>query len=104
VLRICVWRIFMCVGLVAAKGLYGIVRYTIKWLLLWISMGTKKKEHFKCNSKSCVDCKQAICGLKVFCCWLKEFVDKPHVDDGIEVVVCPRFEIEPLEYKVYRRT
>lgn len=64
----------------------------------------KKKQHVKCNSKSCVDCRQAICGLKVFCSWLKRFVDERHVDDSIEVVVCPRFEMEPLEYKVYRRT
>lgn len=67
-------------------------------------MGRKKKGNIECNGKSCVDCKQAICGPKIFCGWLKRFVDEPHNDDGIEVLVCPRFEMEPLEYKVYRRT
>jgi len=67
-------------------------------------VGRKRIEQVECDRKSCVDCKQAnTCGSKVFCGWLRKFVDKP-VDDGIEIVVCPRFEIEPLEYKVYRRT
>ena len=60
-----------------------------------------------CLCKSCVDCKQAnVCGGKVFCGWLRRFVDLPvaeREDDGVEFVVCPRFEVEPLEYKLYRR-
>lgn len=68
-------------------------------------MGRKRKESLECGSgKGCVDCKQAICSSKVYCGWLKKFVDESRVDDGIEIVVCPRFEVEPLEYKVYRRT
>jgi hypothetical protein len=68
-------------------------------------VGRKKmKGNIECGGRGCVDCKQAICGSKVFCGWLKKFVDHPRVDDGIEFVVCPRFEVESLEYKVYRRT
>ena len=68
-------------------------------------MGRKKRERVECGRRGCVDCKQAnACGSKVFCGWLKRFVDESRVDDGVEIVVCPRFEMEPLEYKVYRRT
>jgi ribosomal protein S26 len=66
-------------------------------------VGRKKKESVECGRKGCVDCKQAICGSKVFCGWLKKFVNESRVSDGVEIVVCPRFEMEPLEYKVYRR-
>jgi hypothetical protein len=79
-------------------------------ILLWCSleagrvdMGRTKKGQMKCDQKSCVDCKQAsLCDSKVFCGWLRKFINEPR-DDGIEIVVCPRFEMEPLEYRVYRR-
>lgn len=67
-------------------------------------LGRKRKGSVGCGLKDCAECKQAICGAKVFCGWLKKFVEGTHVDDGIEIVVCPRFELEPLEYRVYRRT
>jgi ribosomal protein S26 len=67
-------------------------------------VGRMKKDKLGCGRGGCVDCKQAICGSKVFCGWLKKFVDESRFDDGVEIVVCPRFEMEPLEYKVYRRT
>lgn len=73
-----------------------------------VAVGRKKKmqekEEVECCSRNCVDCKQAnVCGSKVFCGWMRKFVDEP-LDDGIKIVVCPRFEVEPLEYRVYRRT
>jgi hypothetical protein len=56
-----------------------------------------------CSGRACAECKQAnVCGGKVFCGWLRRFVDLS-VDDGVEFVVCPRFEVEPLAYKQYRR-
>jgi len=95
----------------AAKGLYEIMRYTItKILQRRVGVVRKRKESVEsveCGGSSgrgCVGCKQAnACGSKVFCGWLKKFVDESRVDDGVELVVCPRFEVEPLEYKVYRR-
>jgi hypothetical protein len=63
-----------------------------------------KNEDAECDRRGCVDCKRAICGSKVFCSWLKKFVEKLYVDGDIEFVICPRFEVEPLEYKTYKRT
>jgi len=81
------------------------MRYTISAVLQRrVDLGRKRKESSDCGYKNCADCKQAICGSKVFCGWLKKFVAEPHADDGIEIIVCPRFEMEPLEYRVYRRT
>ena len=63
----------------------------------------KKKEEVGCVRECCVGCKQAsVCGSKVFCGWMRRVIDA-RVDDGVEFVVCPRFEVEPLEYRVYRR-
>jgi len=67
-------------------------------------VGKKRNEHTKCDDKSCIDCKQAICGSKVFCALLKRFVEQPQRDDGIGFFVCPEFETEPLQYKIYRRS
>lgn len=56
-----------------------------------------------CVGKRCVDCRYgSVCGGKVFCGWLRKVFDVS-VDDGVEFVVCPRFEVEPLEYRVFRR-
>jgi len=64
----------------------------------------KKQEQLECGYKDCADCKQGcVNGSKVFCGWLRKFINKQS-DDGVEIIICPRFEVEPLEYKVYRRT
>ena len=69
-------------------------------------MGIKRKRQEKeeCNYENCVGCKQrCVNGSRVFCGYLRKFIDKPR-DGGIEITVCPGFEVEPFEYKVYRRT
>lgn len=43
----------------------------------------------------CVGCKHAIGSSRVYCGKLKEYVDG--------IAYCPHFELEPLEYKLYKR-
>jgi len=70
-------------------------------------MGRERKrqqDQVGCNHKNCADCKQGcVNGSKVFCGWLRKFISEPR-DDGIEIIICPGFKVEPLEYKAYRRT
>ena len=45
----------------------------------------------------CSLCKQAIClSNGVYCCKLRENVDS--------AACCPHFDLEPLEYRLYRRS
>lgn len=103
----------MCVGYRCCEGF--ILNHAIYYCRVSertgrVCLGRRRKslelnrEQLDCDQKSCVDCKQAnVCESKIFCGWLRKFVQEPR-DDGIEIVVCPRFEMEPLEYRVYRRT
>lgn len=47
-------------------------------------------------AKNCFGCKHALPSSRVYCGKLRQYVD--------DVVYCPHFEPEPLEYKLYRRT
>jgi len=46
-------------------------------------------------SDGCTSCKQAVSSSRVYCCKLRKYVD--------DIVYCPDFEPEPLEYRLYRR-
>lgn len=96
----------MCVGFCDCEGF--ILNHTIHYYRVLrahgcIGVGRKKRGQVDCDQKNCVDCKQAnVCGSKVFCGWLRKFIHGPR-DDGVEIIICPKFEVEPVEYKVYRR-
>lgn len=68
-----------------------------------VNRGKKVEARVGCVGKRCVDCRHgSVCEGKVFCGWLRK-VFAASVDADVEFVVCPRFEVEPLEYKVFRR-
>ena len=58
--------------------------------------GWNEKRRSEADSESLFWLKHGLCSSEVYCGKLRRYVD--------DVMYCPHFESEPLEYKLYRRS